>query len=302
MIAPGTAHQGVRLGRVRSITGVRTGFNVRARTGQFLFDGLGIAVSAVMLFPIYWMVATAFKPGRDILTLEPKWFPSPFTLQNFQDAITRPFFLDDVKNSLIVVGAMLAISLATAFLAAVSVARFGFRGRNAFIIMIIGVQMVPLNALIIPLYLMLDKLGQTDALPGVIAVYVAVVLPFMVWTLRGFVANIPVELEEAAMIDGCTRLGAFLRITLPLVGPGLVATAVFGFIQAWNEYIIAYVLLSSPGNQTLTVWLASFTTNHGPEWGPLMAAATLTGLPVVAFFLVVQRYLAGGLTAGAVKG
>jgi N,N'-diacetylchitobiose transport system permease protein len=248
------------------------------------------------------MVATAFKPGRDILRLTPKWFPDPFTLQNFQDAISRPYFLEDVKNSLIVVAVMLAISIAVAFLAAVGVARFGFKGRTAFLIMVIGVQLVPLNALIIPLYLMLDGVGQTDALPGVIAIYMAVVLPFMVWTLRGFVANIPVELEEAAMIDGCTRFGAFLRITFPLVGPGLVATAVFGFIQAWNEYIIAYVLLSSPGNQTLTVWLASFTTNHGPEWGPLMAAATLTGLPVVAFFLFVQRYLAGGLTAGAVKG
>ena len=114
--------------------------------------------------------------------------------------------------------------------------------------------------------------------------------------------NIPAELEEAGMIDGCTRVGAFLRITFPLVGPGLVATAIFGFIQAWNEYIIAYVLLSSPHNQTLTVWLASFTTNHGPDWGPLMAGATITGLPVVAFFLLLQRYLVGGLTAGAVKG
>jgi N,N'-diacetylchitobiose transport system permease protein len=285
-------------------TGVRTRRRVqpRLRVGQLALDATGVAVAAVMLFPIYWMVATAFKPGRDILSLTPKWFPAPFTLQNFQDAIARPFFLDDVKNSLIVVAAMLAISLAVAFLAAVGVARFEFKGRTGFLIMIIGVQMVPLTALIIPLYLMLDGVGQTDTLTGVIAVYLAVVLPFMVWTLRGFVANIPVELEEAAMIDGCTRVGAFFRITLPLVGPGLVATAVFGFIQAWNEYIIAYVLLSSPGNQTLTVWLASFTTNHGPEWGPLMAAATLTGLPVVAFFLIVQRYLAGGLTAGAVKG
>jgi N,N'-diacetylchitobiose transport system permease protein len=285
-------------------TGVRTRRRVqpRLRVGQLALDATGVAVAAVMLFPIYWMVATAFKPGRDILSLTPNWFPAPFTLQNFQDAIARPFFLDDVKNSLIVVAAMLAISLAVAFLAAVGVARFEFKGRTGFLIMIIGVQMVPLTALIIPLYLMLDGVGQTDTLTGVIAVYLAVVLPFMVWTLRGFVANIPVELEEAAMIDGCTRVGAFFRITLPLVGPGLVATAVFGFIQAWNEYIIAYVLLSSPGNQTLTVWLASFTTNHGPEWGPLMAAATLTGLPVVAFFLIVQRYLAGGLTAGAVKG
>ena len=301
MIAPGTA-QGVQVGRARGATQVNLRVNLRERTKQALYDATGLGVAAVMLFPIYWMVATAFKPGRDILTLTPKWIPSPFTLENFHSAITRPYFVDDVRNSLLVVGSMLVLALAIAFLAAVGTARFGFKGRTAFLIMIIGVQMVPLNALIIPIYLMLDRVGQTDALPGVIAVYLAVVLPFMIWTLRGFVANIPVELEESAMIDGCTRVGAFWRITFPLVGPGLVATAIFGFIQAWNEYIIAYVLLNSPNNQTLTVWLASFTTNHGPEWGPLMAGATFTGLPVVAFFLVLQRYLAGGLTAGAVKG
>jgi N,N'-diacetylchitobiose transport system permease protein len=290
--------------RVRPREQTRTVDRVRAseRLKQLTFDATGLVVAVVMMFPIYWMIITAFKPGRDILTLTPRWFPAPFTLDNFTDAIARPFFLDDVRNSLVIVGVMLALALSTAFLAAVGTARFGFKGRTAFLVMIIGVQMVPLNALIIPLYMLLDNAGQIDALPGVIAVYLAVVLPFMIWTLRGFVANIPVELEESAMIDGCTRVGAFFRITFPLVGPGLVATAIFGFIQAWNEYIIAYVLLSSPHNQTLTVWLASFTTNHGPEWGPLMAAATLTGLPVVAFFLVLQRYLAGGLTAGAVKG
>jgi N,N'-diacetylchitobiose transport system permease protein len=194
------------------------------------------------------------------------------------------------------------LALVIGFLAAVGAARFGFRGRTAYLVMIIAVQMVPLNALIIPLYLQLDGIGQVDALPGVIAVYLAAVLPFMIWTLRGFVANIPVELEESAMIDGSTRFGAFWRITFPLVAPGLVATAIFSCIQAWNEYIIAYVLLSSPHNQTVTVWLASFTTNHGPEWGPLMAGATITGLPVVVFFLLLQRYLVGGLTAGSVKG
>ena len=296
------AARGVQAGRARAETQTATSVRAGRHLRQLAFDVTGIAVAVVMLFPIYWMVITAFKPGRDILTLEPKWFPAPFTLDNFKDAIARPYFLEDVRNSLVIVGVMLVLALLISFLAAVATARFGFRGRNAFLVMIIGVQMVPLNALIIPLYLMLDGVGQTDALPGVIAVYLAVVLPFMIWTLRGFVANIPAELEESAMIDGCTRVGAFFRITFPLVGPGLVATAIFGFIQAWNEYIIAYVLLSSPGNQTLTVWLASFTTNHGPEWGPLMAAATLTGLPVVAFFLLLQRYLAGGLTAGAVKG
>jgi len=301
MIAPGTA-QGVRVGAARSAAQAGLRINVGQRVKQLLYDVVGLAVAAVMLFPIYWMVATAFKPGRDILSLTPKWIPNPITLENFQYAVQRPYFVDDVRNSLLIVGSMLVIGLAVAFLAAVGTARFGFKGRTGYLVMIIGVQMVPLNALIIPVYLMLDSVGQTDALPGVVAVYLAVVLPFMIWTLRGFVANIPPELEEAAMIDGCTRVGAAVRITFPLVGPGLVATAIFGFIQAWNEYIVAYVLLSSPNNQTLTVWLASFTTNHGPEWGPLMAAATLTGLPVVALFLVLQRYLAGGLTAGAVKG
>jgi N,N'-diacetylchitobiose transport system permease protein len=302
MIAPGAA-QGIRTGRTgRAAAEITVRLNVLQRVRQLLYDAAGVAVAIVMLFPIYWMVATAFKPGQDILRLEPKWFPNPITLDNFQDAIARPFFLEDVKNSVVIVGVMLAAALAISFLAAVGTARFGFKGRTAYLVMIIAVQMVPLNALIIPLYLMLDRVTLTDALPGVILVYLAVVLPFMVWTLRGFVANIPVELEESAMIDGCTRFGAFIRITFPLIGPGLVATAIFGFIQAWNEYIVAYVLLSSPENQTLTVWLASFTTNHGPQWGPLMAAATLTGLPVVAFFLILQRYLAGGLTAGAVKG
>jgi N,N'-diacetylchitobiose transport system permease protein len=128
------------------------------------------------------------------------------------------------------------------------------------------------------------------------------VLPFAIWTLRGFILGVPRELEEAAMVDGTTRFGAFVRILLPLVAPGLVATSIFAFIQAWNEYIIAYVLLSSPEKQTLTVWLASFTTNRGTEWGPLMAGATLTAVPVVIFFLLVQRRIAFGLTAGAVRG
>jgi len=276
---------------------------VRRRTvSRTFYDGLALLIFAVMLFPIYWMVSTALKPGKEILSLTPVWFPSHVTFDNFQTAINVPFFWNDVANSLIVVLTVVAISIAVAFLAAVSVARFGFRGRTAFIVMIIAVQMVPLNALVIPVYLLLNQVGQVDSLLGVIAYYLAIVLPFMVWTLRGFVANVPVDLEEAAMVDGATRVGAFLRIVFPLVAPGLVATAIYGFIQAWNEYIIAYVLLSSNSKQTLTIWLASFTTQHGTDWGGLMAGATLTALPVVVFFLLVQRHVAGGLTAGAVKG
>jgi N,N'-diacetylchitobiose transport system permease protein len=194
------------------------------------------------------------------------------------------------------------VSLALAFLAALAAARFRFRGRALLIVMLIVVQMVPLEALIIPIYLMLDHAGQTDRLAGIVVTYLTFVLPFSIWTLRGFIVNIPEELEEAAMVDGCTRAGAFRRILFPLVAPGLVATAVFSFILVWNDYLIAFVLLRSPEKQTLGIWLASFTTNHGTEWGPVMAGSTLFAIPAVVFFLLVQRRVVSGLTAGAVKG
>jgi len=202
----------------------------------------------------------------------------------------------------LVVVAVTALSLVLAFLAALALAKFRFYGRRAFIILIIGVQMVPLNALIIPLYILLSRAGQVDKLTGVIVTYLTFVLPFCVWTLRGFILGVPPDLEEAAMVDGSTRFGAFFRILLPLVAPGLVATSIFAFIQVWNEFIIAYIVLSSPENQTLTVWLAQFTSLRGTEWGPLMAGATLTAIPVVVFFVAVHRRIAFGLTAGAVRG
>jgi N,N'-diacetylchitobiose transport system permease protein len=261
----------------------------------------GLLVFLVMVFPVYWMVSTAFKPGNDVLSYRPQWFPAHPTLASFRDAIGRPYFWDNVKNSLIVVGSVVAISVVLAFLAAVALAKFRFFGRRAVVVVIFAVQMVPLAALIIPLYIALSRVHQIDRLSGVVVTYVAFVLPFCVWTLRGFVAGVPKDLEEAAMVDGSTRFGAFVRIMLPLVAPGLVATSVFAFIQAWNEFLIAYVLLSSQDKQTLTIWLANFTTMRGTDWGSLMAGATLTAVPVVVFFVLVHRRIAFGLTAGAVK-
>jgi N,N'-diacetylchitobiose transport system permease protein len=274
----------------------------RKRLRRVGLNLLGLLVFVVMVFPVYWMVTTAFKRPIDILNFSPDFVPSPATLSNFDNAISRPHFWSSVRNSLIVVVAVTALSMVLAFLAALALAKFRFRGRAAFIVLIIGVQMVPLNALIIPLYILLSRAGQVDKLTGVIVTYLTFVLPFCVWTLRGFMLGVPRELEEAAMVDGSTRFGAFVRILLPLVAPGLVATSIFAFIQVWNEFIIAYVLLQSQEKQTLTVWLASFTTLRGTEWGPLMAAASLTALPVVGFFLLVHRRVAFGLTAGAVRG
>jgi N,N'-diacetylchitobiose transport system permease protein len=256
-----------------------------------------------MAFPVYWMISTAFKPGSEINSYTPKWVPAHPTLVHFADALHTPYFWQDAKNSLIVVSVVVVFSLTLAFLAAVALAKFRFVGRRAFVVAMIAIQMLPANALIIPLYVVLARYHQVGKLSGVIVTYMTFALPFSIWMLRGFIIGIPPDLEEAAMVDGNTRVGAFVKILLPLVAPGLVATAVFAFIQAWNEFIFAYILLTDAQKQTLTVWLAGFYgTAHGTDWGGLMAASTLTAIPVVVFFLIVQRKIAFGLTSGAVRG
>ena len=276
------------------------------RLGRIAWNVVGLAVFVVLVFPVFWMISTAFKPDDEISSFTPTWFSRHPTLEHFRDAIDpqqHPYFWDGVKNSLIVVAATVAISIGLAFLAAVALAKYRFTGRSVFVVLMIGILMLPQVGLIIPLYVVLARYHLTNELTGVILVYLTFLLPFAVWTLRGFILGIPKELEEAAMVDGSSRVGAFVRILLPLVGPGLVATAVFAFITAWNEYIFAYVILQDQSRQTLTVWLASFYgTSRNTDWGALMAASTLTALPAVAFFLLLQRKIRFGLTAGAVKG
>jgi len=275
----------------------------RRRLRQSGWDLLGLAVFAVVVFPVYWMISTAFKRSDDIVSLTPTWLPFHPTLSNYRSAMRMPFFWDDVKNSLIIVSVTVAISMGLAFLAAVALAKYRFTGRKLFIVLMIGIQMLPAAGLIIPLYVVLARYHQVNTLTGVIVTYMTFVLPFSVWTLRGFIIGIPRELEEAAMVDGNTRLGAFVKILLPLIAPGLVATSVFAFITSWNEYIFARVLLNDQSKQTVTVWLSYFLgTSKHTDWGALMAGSTLTAIPVVVFFLLVQRRIAFGLTAGAVRG
>src|SRR6185437_7080117 len=185
----------------------------------------------------------------------------------------------------------------------VALAKYRFSGRKLFIFLIIGIQMLPGAGLIIPLYVVLARYHEVGKLSGVIITYLTFALPFCVWPLRGFIVGIPAALEEAAMVAGSTRLGAFVRILLPLVAPGLVATSVFAFITSWNEYIFARILLSDQAKQTVTVWLSYFYgSSRHTDWGALMAASSLTAVPVVVFFLLLQRRIAFGLTAGAVRG
>ncbi|MFI7503764.1 carbohydrate ABC transporter permease [Streptomyces sp. NPDC049687] len=262
---------------------------------------LGLLVFAVVGFPVYWMLNTAFKPAKDAIDPDPSLLPTGVTLSNFRRALAIADFWGPVGRSLIVSLAVVAIGVVVGMLAALAISRFAFRGRKIVIVGILAVQMVPLVAMIIPVFLLLNDLEQYDKLSGLIITYLTFVLPFTVWTLRGFIVNIPKELEEAAMVDGCSRTGAFVRVVFPLLAPGMVATSVYGFIQAWNEYLYALMLLSQK-NQTATVWLGNFTTKHGTEYAPMMAGATMMAIPIVVLFLLVQRKMAAGLTAGAVKG
>ncbi|MGW2814898.1 carbohydrate ABC transporter permease [Streptomyces sp. NPDC001415] len=262
---------------------------------------LGLLVFVTAGFPVYWMLNTAFKPAKDAIDPDPHLFPTDFTLDNFKRALQIGDFWGSIGRSLTVSVVVVLIGIAVGLLAALAISRFAFRGRKIVIVGILAVQMVPLVAMIIPVFLLLNDLGQYDKLSGLIITYLTFILPFTVWTLRGFIVNVPKELEEAAMVDGCSRTGAFIRVVFPLLAPGMVATSVYGFIQAWNEYLYALMLMSQ-NHQTATVWLSNFTTQHGTEYAPMMAGSTMMAVPIVILFLLVQRKMAAGLTAGAVKG
>ena len=273
----------------------------RSRSSTTLFNALGLVFTLVMGFPVYWMINTAFKPPDEVQTFSPHFWPAHPTLSNFTSALHAEAFLTDLKNSLIITISAVAFGLVIGFLGALAIARFRFYGKRALILVILIVQMVPFLALLIPLYLMLNGFHLTNTLTGITIVYLIVVLPYTVWMLRGFIVNVPRELDEAAMVDGCSRWQTFWKIILPLTGPGLVAASIYGFIQCWNEFIIINTLNNST-TQNLMTWLASNQTLRGTAWGPLMAGAIFASLPVVILFLVIQKNVTAGLTAGAVKG
>lgn len=272
------------------------------RRMTWLWRTIAVVFVAITVFPVYWMINSSFEPNGQITSLTPSFFPVHLTVQNFVSAVNRPYFWTDARNSLIVVVSAVTLVLVVAFLAATAVTRFRLRGARVFLVLILVVQMVPTTALVIPMFLILDKAKLVDEFLGLILTYVALTLPFTIWMLQGFVRAIPVDLEEAALVDGCNRLGAFRRILFPLVLPGLISTGVFAFITAWNDYLFANVIMQQQYRQTLPVWLFGFVTNTGTNYGGLMASCTLFALPVVIFFMLVQRRMVSGLTAGAVKG
>jgi N,N'-diacetylchitobiose transport system permease protein len=274
----------------------------RGRRRRLALNGLALVPILLSAFPVYWMISTSFRRTLDIRT-DVRILPLDGTLDNYRRAFETEHFWSSFANSLQVTALTIVLAIFSAFLAALAVARFRFRGRIAFLVTILVVQMVPAEALMISLVKVLDGWDLRNSVVGLTIAYVAFVLPFTVWTLRGFVEGVPRELEEAAMVDGAGRLRAFFGITLPLIAPGLVATAIFGFIQAWNEYTLALVVMDRPERETLPLWLQGFNKGaRGTDWGGVMAGSTVITAPVIVFFVFVQRRVVSGLTAGAVKG
>jgi len=273
---------------------------------RVLTNAAGLLVLLLAVFPVAWMVSTAFKPNREIFSTTPRPVPSDPTLRHFDfvlnGGIANVSFWTYFGNSVLLAIATVLISSLLALLAAVAVARYRFRFRTTFLIMLLVVQMVPAEALVIPLFFDLKQLDLLNSLLGLVVVYVGFALPFSIWMLRGFVAAVPRELEEAAAIDGAGPVRTFFTVLLPLVAPGLVATSIFSFITAWNEFVFAFTFLDDESKYTLPIMLQYFFGRSGNEWGPIMAASTLLTVPVIAFFLLVQRRMVSGLTSGAVKG
>lgn len=267
--------------------------------------GLNLAAVVVIvfsIFPVYWMVNTSLLPGSAVSSATPHFWPDQFTLGNYAQAWDSGF-ASALGVSVGVTLLTVATALVFAFLASIAVSRYRFRSRRSFIVAVLVIQMIPAEALIISMFRMLDGWQLLNTVLGLGFVYIALVLPFTIWTLRGFVNGVPVELEEAAMIDGCSRTQAFWRITFPLLAPGLVATGIFAFIQAWNEFVFALVIMTRPESQTLPIWLRSFVqATKATDWSVVMAGSTLMAIPVVVFFLLVQQRMASGLVSGAVKG
>lgn len=275
----------------------------RRRAATPALDLVAVLAALAWLFPVYWMVNSAFLPTNRLQTPTPTFLPVDGTLANVRRVLTDPSFYAAFRVSLLVTGLTLLAAVLFALLAALALSRFRFGGRKGFVVAVLVVQMIPAEALFISQYQVLDGWGLVNRVAGLVLVYVAAILPFTVWLLRGFVAGVPVELEEAAMVDGLSRTGAFFRVTFPLLAPGLVAAGVYGFLQAWNEYTLALVVMTDPGRATLPLWLQGLVeSNRATDWGLVMAGSTLIAVPVIAFFLLVQHRMTAGLVAGAVKG
>ena len=275
----------------------------RSTRRRIVVDVVVIALALAMVLPVYWMVKSSLQKPEDLLASPPEIVPWHATFENFTSVLQDASFWSAMSMSIGAAAITVIVTSVVALFAALALARFGFRGRRTLIVMILVVQMIPAEALFISQYRMLDAWSLLNSVLGLSLLYIGGVLPFVIWMMRGYVAGVPEELEQAAMVDGCTRTGAFLRVTMPLLAPGLVSTGVFAFLHSWNEYTLALIVLSRDTAVTLPIWLQSFQQGlRETDWGGVMAGSTLIALPVMILFALVQGRMSQGMVSGAVKG
>jgi len=270
-----------------------------ARFTRIGFLGLWLVIT---IFPLYWIIVTSFKAPGDIFSYPLQYWPAEFSLENYVQLFEKADFGTYVVNSLVVSTAAATTATLISLLSAYVLARFEFRSKSAILMAFLVTQMIPAFIALGPLYLLMVDLGLVDDRFGLILVYVAVCIPFCTIMLRGFFANIPDALEEAAMIDGCSRLGALFRVIVPVMKPGIVAAFIFNFVNCWNELFLSVTLMNKDENKTIPTALNGFITSFNIDWGSMSAAAVLTILPTMILFAFASRYIVQGLTAGAVKG
>jgi multiple sugar transport system permease protein len=255
----------------------------------------------IYISPIYWTLITSFKKLPEMMAMTPTFFPKNTTLQHYKDVFYDSNYITFMENSLKVGIASTILTLILSIGAAYSLSRLRFRGKTLFSLGILLVYLFPGILLIIPLFRVMAKIGLYDDIRSVMLVHVILALPFGIWTLRSFFDGVPVELEDAARIDGANRLRVLVQIFMPLVTPGIATVAIFAFVVSWNDYLFPVILLSSPDNQTIPVGIAGWTSAYSINWGQVSAASMMTVVPVVLFFALVGRFFVQGLAAGAVK-
>jgi multiple sugar transport system permease protein len=252
--------------------------------------------------PFYWMVATSLKHEREIYGFDATLIPQQPTLANYVTILYDTPYLLFLRNSIIVAVGSTILSMIIACLGSYAIARLNFPGRAFLARGLVFTYLVPTSLLFIPMFAMMSALRLTDSLHGLTIAYLGFDVPFCTWLLMGYFRSIPVELEEAGLVDGCNRIGVLLRIVLPLALPALVVVTFFSFTHAWNEFLYAHVFTSSNSVRTITTGLANFMTEDVFFWGPLMASTVVSALPPVLMFLILQRWVVQGLTLGGVKG
>lgn len=261
-----------------------------------------LIILLVFLTPIYWVFITSFKQPNNMFVYPPQWFVSNPTLAHYSKVLFETMMPIGFRNSLIISLSTVIITGVLSALAAYGFSRYYFKAKKPLMLFLIITKMLPASILIVPLYVMLNNLRLLDTFRGITAVYISINIPFSVWILKSFYDSIPLELDEAAHIDGCTTFSTFLRILTPLTIPGLVAISVITFLSCWNEFILAMILTSNTRVQPMSIGLYTFMTEQGVKWGPITAATSIAILIPAVFFIVFQKQFISGMTSGSLKG